>query len=425
MKMNYLFEKNSVVTFLDMFSITGNVKIQGMNTYSYRLSMTLSLICLISIITISFYFVIFFFQRSSSLIMFNMDSMEYPLNNLTEFPFTFQLYDSYGRLIPDQDKYFYLSCKFWKYKVTKDENNQPKIINDLTDIQLQRCDINKHFGNFQKFYSDVPDLNTKYCLPPNSHNLTLYGFYGDVVNGFSFLSLFVHRCINGVDGRSDCYDINKIDEALVTVHLEVSFMNSDIDHSNPKDPRVMVRKTTTHQMSSSIYRKISKYFAPVQYSSDYGYIFEDKFNLYFPTHESDEIEYDFRKEGVVKGSFSTLTFVNSSKTHKYKRSFAKLQALFANIGGIINGINVIARIINYILSRNLINFVLFESAFKSSNVECKNIKEKIKGILVKSIENRNKNVQFNESLKNFNKSHETSINVCNINKSIRNPEAKK
>ena len=157
----------------------------------------------------------------------------------------------------------------------------------------------------------------------------------------------------------------------------------------------------------------------------YIYITLLKFNLYFPTHESDEIDYDFRKEGVVKGSFSTLTFVNSSKTHKYKRSFAKLQALLANIGGIINGINVIARIINYILSRNLINFVLFESAFKSSNVECKNIKEKIKGILVKQIENRNKNISFNESLKDFNKIHATSINVCNINKSIRNPEAKK
>ena len=240
--MNIIYKNSNFLSFLDIYSISPNVKINGKNDYSYILSMMLSFLCILSSLIISIYFVIYFWQKRSVSIVYNVDSLEYPVSNLTEYPITLHLMDNFGNSIPEQDKHFYFTARYWKYKVVLDENNNPKIVSNITDIKLNKCDINRDFGKHKKLFEDTPDLSLKYCLPPNSFNLTLHGHYGDAIQEFSFLSFFVNKCINGLDEKVDCYDMEKIDSTLSIVQMEFTHLNYDINHGNSNDPRVLTRK---------------------------------------------------------------------------------------------------------------------------------------------------------------------------------------
>jgi hypothetical protein len=424
--MNIIYKNTNFLSFLDIYSISPNMKINGKNSYNYMLSLTLSIFCIISSLIISIYFVIFFWQKRSVSIVYNVDSLEYPVNNITEFPITLYIYDSFGNPIPEQDKYFYFTARHWNYKVIRDEKNNPKIVTNVTDIKMKRCDIDTDFGNYKQYFLNTPDLNYKYCVPPNSLNMTLYGFLGDVGRGNGFITFFVNKCINGIDGKKDCYELEKIDSTLTVVQMEFAHLNYDIDHSKIDDPRVLTRKIDMYQLSSTIFKRITKHISSVNYATDYGNILEDIYNVKFFLDDRDEIEYDFRKEGIKKSSFSSIFLVSSSKTQKYKRSFTKLQGLLANIGGFINGIFILGKIISALLSKNLLTFVLFDLVFnKSDKIERLNLKEK----LIELVKNQNqpylKLCKINENSKGFQMINDNTINVFNFNSTNLNLENKK
>jgi hypothetical protein len=210
MKLSFLYVKTPNFNFLDMYSRSANLKIQGKDSYNYLLSTILSILSLITILILSIYFVVTVFQRKSISVIFHLDSMDYPVVNLTGYPMTFHRYDSYGKSLKDQDKIYYVMARYLEYKVELDENNEARVINRITDIKLERCDLEKHFGKYKEYFSHSADLSLKYCLPPISQNLTIYGKFGDLLNGFSSLAINLQRCINGHDDKQDCYEGDEI-----------------------------------------------------------------------------------------------------------------------------------------------------------------------------------------------------------------------
>jgi len=413
MRLNFLYQKTPNLSFLDIYSLSGNLKIQGKDKYSYVLSVILSILSIITIFVISAYFVVTVFQRRSLSVIFNLDSMETPVVNLTEYPMTFHLYDSYGTSLKDQDKIYYIIGKFRKYAVELDENNEPKVTNKILDIKLEKCDLEKHFGNYKKSFSKIADLHLKYCLPANSHNITLYGKFGNLSEGFSFLHFFIQKCIKGQDGKEDCFEESEINNFLSTVHLEFMRLDYDINHNIPQDPKVLTLKADTYQLTSYIFRKINKYISDVRYSTDYGLIFESIDTIKFFQDERHEIEHDFRKQGIISGSFSSLLIMNYPKIHNYNRLYFKLQTLLANIGGIIQGVTVIVKTISFLFARKLTNFVIFQSLFEILTLPDKKCtRENFDKIIFKDVKSEIiKKSNINKSVNS-----ESSYNFDNINR---------
>jgi hypothetical protein len=346
-------------------------------------------------------------------VVYNVDSMIYPVVNLTEYPMTFHIADSSGRKLPEQDRIFHIYAKFFKFGIVMNDNHSPEVKREEINIYLERCDLNKHFGKYEKYFTGIPELSFKYCLPAESHNITLFGRYGDVNKEFGIPQIFVSRCINGTAGKENCFDNEVIDRILVSVFFEFSYIDYDIDHYNPNDPRILTKKADVVHMSSSVYSRIMKPITNVIYSSDYGYIFESNDVLKFFQGENLVMEYDFRKKEVSPGIIASFFLSNSNKSHIYTRVYIKLQSLLANIGGVINGFTIIIKIINYIFSRKLLNFILFESLFNNVNVsEKKRIRKKLDGIL-----NKNNGILLNTKNQNNRQNEfESKDNInCNIN----------
>jgi len=419
MKLNFLYEKTPNMAFFDLYSCTGNLKIQGKNSYSYLLSAILSILSIIIILILSIYFIIIAFERKSLSVILHFDSMNYPVVNLTDYPMTFHIYDSYGKSLNDQNEVYYFMGKYLEYKVVFDEDNKPRVINTITDLKFERCNISKHFGKYQEYFSNLPDLNLKYCLPPNTYNLTVYGNYGDISNGFSTIAINVHRCVNGNDGKEGCKSPDEVDNILNFIHLEYVRLDYDINHNIPENPTTLTRKADTFQISSTIFRTINKYMSSVEYSTDYGYVFENKNTLKFFQDDRHEVEPDFRKEGITRGSFASFLLLNSSKTLKYSRNFIKLQNLLANIGGIIQGVTVSVKVFNFIISHKLLNFVLFQGLFEILDVpKRQSTKKKFQEIIFRET-NFDANTR-NESIKCLFENHDEADQIKKLNMRIKN-----
>jgi hypothetical protein len=101
-----------------------------------------------------------------------------------------------------------------------------KINTTQTEIKMEKCGINKHFGKFKSYFEDVSDLKSRYCVP-KGNNLTLTGFYGDFERGNGFIMVYTNKCTNGTkinDYRIDCFDKDYINGYMEGTFLQMSYI---------------------------------------------------------------------------------------------------------------------------------------------------------------------------------------------------------
>jgi hypothetical protein len=85
-------------------------------------------------------------------VIYNIDSMVYPVVNLTEYTMTLKLHKSSGDTIKDQEKIFNFTAKFISQQVEYDEKNEPHVKTNIMDLKLEKCKIDKHFGKYKDFF---------------------------------------------------------------------------------------------------------------------------------------------------------------------------------------------------------------------------------------------------------------------------------
>jgi len=228
------------------------------------------------------------------------------------------------------------------------------------EIKMEKCDINKHFGEYSSLF-DSSDIETFYCLLPRSNNYTLNGLYGDK-NSFSYYNFYLHFCTNS-STKNDCFDLNTIKNTLQNPFLEVRSIEYVLNNFN-KFPGSLVVRSDRHAISSSVYKRIWMYIRSFNYTTDEGYILSS-INLqnFFMV---DSFRYDVDLRDFMTGSsipytFCTFTLLNYSHVNYTYRELMKLQNLIAQSGGIIKGIMSIFFVLNYLTAQHLLEEKLANS----------------------------------------------------------------
>jgi hypothetical protein len=352
---------NTTLSFLDFFAISPKLYVFGQNSIGTKFGVIMSLLVCLAIFALSGYFAFTTFNRSSITLVYNQDSTIYPVVNLTDYPLTLSLLDNYGQLIPEQETVFNFYLTVYNFLQYLDEQGNPQAKTFLEEIKLEKCDINKHFGNYKSYFADAAEMSTKYCLPIGKYNITLYGVYGNLKNGYNFLDIFVNRCVNNslTNPNNNCQDITYIQNTLANSYLQIGYMDYDIDNKNEILPNLLIQRFDIIPLSSTVYKRIFNYKKPVQYKTDHGYVFEDIQTDYFFQDDRKESQVDLRAEGPFAGSFAEISILNSAKTDIYNRSYTKLQALLANVGGIIKGVMFMASIFIHMYSQKNLAITLF------------------------------------------------------------------
>lgn len=374
--------KGSMFEVLDLYASTPHVYIHQQKYFSTKYGILMGALSIIVMLILSGYFVLQIFLRQNLSVIFNQDSSIPPVVNISNFPLVVGLIDDYGNPLPQAERTFRVEAKFWTFYTSVNETGEKIFGTSIIDIPIEKCNISKHFGEYQDYFDDGVFLSNSYCINPGQNNLTLYGAYGDLNNGFSFFDIKFKQCVNN-SKTTNCLDQQSIDYSLSSTYLILQYMDFDIDHQNPSNPALPIKKSDGIALSINLFKRIYDYKKQIIYDTDFGYVFEDIRSRNFFQEDRQETTYDVKKVGGSDtDTFGYLTLLTSKKTDRYRRTYLKFQQLAANIGGVIKGVMIIGQILVLIYTRKLMTLSLIESLFTIDNQDSSEVRHQSKQSMI-------------------------------------------
>ena len=357
------FIKSNII-FLDMISNKPELRTNEKSIrFKTILGGTLTIITTILIICAGMNFGINLFQRKNSTITYNL----LPADSSTKadfgkFPFMVALLDNGLKLLEDEDRYYTFLSEVWNFIPN---NSSGSIIMDLVRVPIhtERCDIEKHFGEYKEYFKNVPYLRNHYCLV-SGQNITTFGLYGSTVD-YNFVDHWISTCVNDTKlNRTNCFSKEKSKARLVNTFISYVFLDYSINHNQIKEPVKINLRSEILPVSSTIYKRFFFNQRPVTYTTDSGFVFENLEDItFYQTLDSKE-NVDLRPQGTVPGSFALISVLMDKYNNFYKREYSKIQNLLADVGGLVKGLLLISSFLNNLISEEYFYVDLVDSFYK-------------------------------------------------------------
>jgi hypothetical protein len=355
----------SIYDFIRKYDTLGNkpeLYVNSSTRYQTLFGGVLSLMTLGLLTAATISFSIQLINYESSTIIYNLVPSSNETLNLTGVPWMIMLQDNLFKPIEDEDRYYMPSANIWSV-IPDLSTGELNMNTTVATLNIERCDINKHFGIYRPYFENVPFLEHHYC-PVFDSNITISGVFGSV-KPYKYVELWINRCRNvtRVDKRNKCYDEQSINDRLSDGYISYKFLDNAIDHQNLENPASYYLRADSLPVSSTIYKRNWYYLKNVNYTSDAGLIMKsNNLTQVFQVSSSKE-SVDLKKEGIEPGSFAQITLSMDNKVDVYFRTYEKVQNMLANIGGIIKGIIVIATAINWFVCQEMYFIDLMKDVF--------------------------------------------------------------
>ena len=305
--------------------------------------------------------------------------------------------------------------------ITLDKNDHYPEINkegimllrrESTPIQLEYCDLNKHFNND----SDVIQMikNFEYqnylCVVPGQ-NLSIAGRFGDSIHGYDMLEIHLIKCDNKTN-NNNCVSTDELNRFYTNSYMSILYLNEALEHHDKFNP---IRKSFRSEVFTVVSNSVKRYyyyFAPAEYISNNGYFFNVFQKYEFFEYEKTQIDFVdeedqsfYSNETLIEVCFSSV-----DKFVKVERTYPKIQDSLGNIGGWIRIILIICQLISDYFSEKIF---LIDIINKISNLtERENL-----------YSNETKNDDRNYK-NNFNKNIHNNFNYNDINNNKNNDNEK-
>jgi hypothetical protein len=338
--------------FINLFDIYGSdlkINISGQEKVKTLFGSLIGFISISLIATVILFQICNIFRHDVKSVIYNESQNHFPVNNLSHIPMMFSVVDVIGKTIPWKGLYsidpFYL-----KYVIEKDENNNTKSSTKSLPLKLQPCDRNIHLGSYKTLFENF-DVENYFCIEPGKYNLTLYGTFGDLVNGYSLLSAHVSKCDNKTEV---CYDEEIISKKLNGVVLLFVYVGYQIDNYNYYQPNQLKIQTASYLFTYNLLKRWVQYITPVTYETDYGFFFEDKQKENFYMYHSTFLDVDYKSPNVIntKSQITSFSLRNTENSRFYYRSYIKFSTVVAYAGGVVKFIMTISGLVNYLFTHN-------------------------------------------------------------------------
>ena len=275
----------------------------------------------------------------------------------------------------------------------KAERNGNKWSWTSKEIELERCKLEK-FGDFYKEKFKGKALNNLYCFKDMNETLTGHFSY----DKYTLFYISFHPCTNTSENNNHCKPIEYIDYFLKGTFI--SFEMQDIEltpqiYDSPISPR---DKNFYATVGKKIFQEIHILFQIVNIETDLDYLgFDDFKNIKtekYLKYESSLIMSNIIENNIYETgeSFCNITIKLSDKVLTQKRTYTKLLEILGNVGGLMEVLFSLFKLISSFSSKILYEISLVNNLFEF------NIDKKI--ISIKEINNDYKRKVFpsNEKL---------------------------
>ena len=360
----------NIITSLDLFSLKTHLTLNERGDIRYKniYGGFLSLLYLIISFSFIMFFVYNFFEKKDLNVIYSVEKDNFiTIPNSDKFPFMIRLSDYFKNTLNNENLYN-ISFKYLSQR-NEDVNNY---ISD--DIIIEQCDLNKHFGEYKKYFETIQNVNSYYCINQRLLNQSLYRVNGKNAN-FSYYNFNFTKCIK--TENENCYDEKEINKILNNAYLDFIYVDYSIDHYNYKNPSKLLVKSKRLMISSTINKKLNLYFKQVKYITDNGIIFPKETKKSF--HQFHSIIFDnFIDNNYDKqNNFLSLYIANFDEISVYYRKYLKVYDYLSYIIGMIKTLSFIIEILTFHFSKNSYYIKMIKEFLIENQLEKKNSKKNL------------------------------------------------
>jgi hypothetical protein len=337
---------------IDFLGKEPHVYIFNQRRYKTLFGGCMSILATLAIASLSLYFIINALMRKQVNVISNETQQFNKTLGFSEIPFLYYPADLKGVLYPANIAYPVF--QYWAY--FKEKKGNVTII----DLPARRCNL-KDVAGYEDLFVNFPNLQSYWC-PEKPNNLTLFGNYGDIVNGYAKYHAYISPCTNGSiynpnADRNACASPEVIAASLtkVPLHFYTTYVDHDIDFQNQTHPFVPYIKTEDFSMTFQNKNSYVYYIKKLYIESDMGLVFEDPVTVDKYTAQLVQSITLAGSNYFVPEAFGLFLVALHDKANMHKRSYLKLQALAANVGGVMNFILIFAQFITaYVSGKQLL-----------------------------------------------------------------------
>jgi hypothetical protein len=344
-------KNNCFINFFDIYGTEFKINVFGKEKVK---TLWGSLIGVLTICAISAYFTYQIYNvlnKNSTSIIYNESSSRIAVNNFTDIPIMFKVIDASGMKIAPEGIYS-IEPIYLNYIVEKGEKNNSKSYTKRIPIEIEPCQREKHLGEYIDLFENI-DVENYQCIPREKYNLTLLSSFGDLVNGFSEIVIYLTKCSNSTQ---KCLDESILMKKLTEVFFVFAHVGYQIDNFNYTHPIQKRVFTITQSFTYHIIKRWYLSFMPMTYDTDYGFILDNLIGENYFTLNSISLDINPVAAGIINPNPQLATFHirNTESSGNYFRGYIKLSSIVASTGGAIKIIMTVCHLLNYMITHALV-----------------------------------------------------------------------
>ncbi len=279
---------------------------------------------------------------------------------------------------------------------------------DRIKLQTGKCqDVYQNVSNLAIYSSGLQD-----AMCPANFSVPVYG--NSEIGGNAFMSLFLFPCRNSTNSPIICKSREQLKEILQYTYFQVIYIEKLVYPNNYLDPLTKTTVVYWDYLEYMIMKNIEFYYKTINILTDVGLILPDIVN-------TTDVLFDnkmYTKQLHVTDPgmpYMQVDILVTNKNVYVKRTYDKLQNVFANLGGVIKSLMLIGQILVFIFNRKVMEFDMVNSFYDFSNYNDDDVpKEKI----VNTNNKLSKNFYVNYSNNASRTQKDNTINNLSINNKI-------
>ena len=355
--------------FFDKINIYGldfHLRYKKEKKYSTIFDVFLSLIFIFILLFLSYSYLKNIFIFSDFTIVTNSIQLKGKTSiDLSNIPIIFGIADYRGKGFGFNEQYINANL----YKTNHEFSIKNKKVNRTQiKIKLEKC---KKENLLEYFYDNVKksfNISNFLCIS-KGQNLTIAGKYGDTFNWFDILEFHIKRCENTTE-LSICKNDEEINSYLANSYINVIYLSYFVDHFNKSNPVNYAIESSLFIMSLHSVKKYFYYFTPTKYKSENGLIFNNVKTYNFYEYKKTLLDYNEKEENSYFSSKTLMEIIFTVYPHEinYNRRYIKLQEVLGDIGGCIDILFGIFKIISSYFSEKSFLIEISNTFFNQNKI---------------------------------------------------------
>ena len=324
----FLHRKLSIFDF-DIYSKRISFYFNSKEKIGSLLGFVLTIVYIMSIIFLSFYYCIRLLKRKdikihdSTMHAQGLPNIDIDQNILY---FAFGLEDpTYNSRYIDETIYLPII-----YFIKMEKENGSLVTKKKIMLNVERCNVSK-FGEKYESLLDQNELNNSYCL--QNFNLSLSG--GFKYDEISYIRIKIQPCINSTENNFHCKPQNIIDSYLSSAYFSMLIKDIGLNPLNFNIPVIPILQNLFSTIDKSIMRDFFIYFGIFEVQTDLGLFSTNikkekylQFRQYHDTFIFRDIEDYHSGKDIFTAQIRLEEYIKIQK-----RTYTKFPEIFSLIGG--------------------------------------------------------------------------------------------